>query len=259
MLLGVHLTLNKTTIHDAVARAEKLGFSAIALFTGSPLALRRPDPKNFTQLDTHLDVTIHAPYNINPASTAIKNDAKKILLNEVKAAERLDAKRIVIHPGSSTDCSRDEAIFNIREVLSELPYIIDICVETMAGKGNEMCDTLEELAAVIEGLPKHIGICLDTCHLHDAGYDLSNTVEFLNNVKDTIGFERVKIIHVNGSLNPRGSKKDRHTYLRDKFNQIPVSAIRTLVQNVPIQDIPIILERFKTEKSALADLKLLKT
>ena len=259
MILGVHLTLNGTSISDTIVRAERLGLDAAAVCIASPLSLaNRPEPDNFMPLNTTLDVSIHAPYVINPASASKKSIAEKILLNEVKAAERLGAKRIVMHPGSATDCLRDEAVSNIREVLAALPDAVDICVETMVGQGNEMCYTLEELARVVEGLPEHIGVCLDTCHLHDAGYDLTNTAEFLSKIESTVGFDRVKIIHVNGSLNERGSRKDRHAALQDKWNLIPVPAICALVQSMPIKNIPVILECFKNDDTVTADLALLK-
>ena len=259
MLIGAHLAMDGKTIEQTIARGEKLGFNAIALCIASPISLNnRPNPNSFAYQNTKLDVTIHAPYIINPASISKKGVAKKVLFNEIMSAERLGAKRIVIHPGSANDCSRDEAISNIREVLCEMPDIVDICVEMMAGKGNEMCGSLEEMALVVRDLPNHIGVCLDTCHLHDAGYDLTNTVEFLNRIQATVGFNRIKIIHVNGSLNKCGSKKDRHAALQDKYNQIPVPAIRALVQNIPVTDLPVILEIFKTDETAVNDLTLLK-
>jgi deoxyribonuclease-4 len=258
MLLGAHLSITGD-IARTVERAEKLGLDAVSIFLGSPKSLSRPSPKIFTRLDTTLDVTIHAPYVINPASPSKKDTAIKVLQSEVKAAERLGAKRIVLHPGSAVGCSHEEGLENLIEVIAAIHGSVDTCVETMAGKGRELGATFEDMKYILAAFPHTVGVCLDTCHMHDAGYDIAKVKALLESMDKSFGLSRIKIVHVNGSLNLIGSRKDRHAFLRDPLNKLHSSIIRDFVQSEEIGHLPIILETYKTEDTMIEDVEYLKT
>ena len=225
MLLGAHLSVD-STIDRTIQRAEKMGLEAVSIFSASPTSHKRQSHKHFSPLNTSLDVTVHAPYTINPASSEKKESAVKILTTEIKTAERLKANRLVIHAGSATDCTPDEAFGNLIETLNALPQGIHVAVENNARKGREICATLESLSELLRYAGKHVGVCIDTCHAYDAGIDITLTEEFIERLEFTIGLERLQILHINGSLKMFGSRKDRHANIRDDDNKIPAASLK---------------------------------
>ena len=152
---------------------------------------------------------------------------------------------LVLHPGSAVNCSREEAINNISKGLNLIldnDYNVTILLETMAGKGNEMGKTFEELKAIIDKI-KHqdkIGVCIDTCHLNDAGYDMSNFDEVLDNFDKVIGINKIGCIHVNDSKNEISSHKDRHENIG--FGTIGFDNLIKIIYNERLESIPKILE-----------------
>jgi len=254
MLLGAHLS-----IQDGIAKtiewAEELGMTAVSIFTASPKSLNRPNPKDFEKLNTALDVTIHAPYIINPASFAKKYIALKILQNEVEIAEKIGANRVVIHAGSATDGTEEACLSNLIEVINALRNTIPISVENNAGKGNEICSEFSHLALLLKEVRSHVGVCLDTCHAHDAGFNLDNLIQQFDEI---IGLNRLHVLHVNGSLNPEGSKKDRHACISDKNNHISVNTLCAIVQHPLLVKVPKIVETFEDEATVKNDLDILR-
>jgi len=122
-----------------------------------------------------LEVVVHAPYAINPASERGKAIAMEILANEVEVAERIGASILFIHPGSAVDCSTTQAVKNLTQTILSLPSGLNLALETMAGKGNELGSQLRQLRSVVESIGFHVGVCLDTCHIHDAGYLITDS------------------------------------------------------------------------------------
>jgi len=254
MLLGTHLSI-QDGVTKTIEWAEELGMTAVSIFTASPKSLNRPNPKDFAKLTTAIDVTIHAPYIINPASFAKKYIALKILQNEVEIAEKIGANRVVIHAGSATDGTEEACLFNLIEVINALPNTIPISVENNAGKGNEICSGFSPFALLLKEVRSHVGVCLDTCHAHDAGFNVDDLIQQFDEI---IGLNRLHVLHVNGSLNPKGSKKDRHACIRDKNNHISVSTLRAIVQHPLLVKVPKIVETFEDEATVKEDLDTLR-
>ena len=153
-------------------------------------------------------------------------------------------KYIVLHPGSSVKHSKEEGIKNIIEALN---YVINdddkcmIILETMAGKGSECGVTTKEIKDIIDGInSKNIGVCLDTCHLNDAGYDINNFEDYLEEFDKKIGIDKIKCVHVNDSKNIIGSHKDRHENIG--IGTIGFNTLLNVINNEKLKDVPKILE-----------------
>jgi deoxyribonuclease-4 len=149
------------------------------------------------------------------------NDKRKshismsILNNEVNRTSAIKARYLIIHPGNATDTTKEQAIKNIASSINSINKKnndVCICLETMSGKGNEIGSTFNEIKQIIDLIEnKHlIGVCLDTCHINDAGYDVAKVDDILNEFEKVIGLKYLKVIHLNDSKNIKGAKKDRH-------------------------------------------------
>ncbi|XQP55667.1 MAG: deoxyribonuclease IV [Mycoplasmoidaceae bacterium] len=195
------------------------------IYTGSPQSIAR-QPINKLKIDElhkalkekHIpieDVIVHAPYIINCANSDAKKwtFAKNFLKQEVDRVNQIGAKFLVLHPGSNAN--KDEGIKQIAEAINYVNKTnnnVVICLETMAGKGNEIGSKFEELKAIIKLVENKnlVGVCLDTCHISDAGYDMKDPSATLKIFDDIIGLKYLRVIHINDSLNDKGAHKDRH-------------------------------------------------
>lgn len=164
-----------------------------------------------------LDVVVHAPYlinlgNLNPDKYQVSYN---LLVTEIDRTIKMGCRYLVLHPGASMDYDRNESLNQIARLLNDAiktnPSIV-ILLETMAGKGSEVGKTFEEIAYLIERIDRKesIGVCLDTCHINDGGYDLSNPDLILQEFDKVIGLNYLKVCHINDSKNPIGAHKDRH-------------------------------------------------
>lgn len=257
MIIGAHLSTDVGSINDAVEKAKDLGLGALSICIGDPTSFSRPKNQVKIQKTFDIPLIVHAPFVFNMASTSKKDYARKVLKEEVRIAILSGAQIIVIHPGSATDCDRDTAVSNIRDVLLSLPTGITICVETMAGLGNQMGSTIKEMGNILVNMPNHIGMCIDTCHIHDAGYSIGKSDDYFKEVEMVIGLERIKHVHINGSLNALGSKKDRHANIRDENNMIPLLDIRKFIRNPCLKDVPMVIETYRNDIELLDDLSAL--
>lgn len=166
---------------------------------------------------------------------------------EIRRTEALrKAKQIVLHPGAHVGAGEDKGIKRIIEGLNEVitrDQSVQIALETMAGKGSECGRSFEELARIIDGV-KHnekISVCIDTCHIHDAGYDIVHSFDLvLDEFNKVIGLDKLKVIHLNDSKNPLGSKKDRHQLIGHGY--IGFDALCYIAHHELLEDIPKILE-----------------
>ena len=154
--------------------------------------------------------------------------------------------KIVLHPGSAVNVSREEGLKNIIEALNK---VFDrtsdtiVLLETMAGKGNELGINIEEIKTIIDGIKdqNRIGVCLDTCHLNDSGIDINQFDEYLDLFDKEIGLERIKCVHVNDSMNPIGAHKDRHQNIG--YGTIGFDTLcNNVIYNKRLEGIPFILE-----------------
>ena len=163
------------------------------------------------------DVVVHAPYlinlgNLNPDKYQVSYN---LLVTEIDRTIKMGCRYLVLHPGASMDYDRNDSLNQIARLLNDAiktnPSIV-ILLETMAGKGSEVGKTFEEIAYLIERIDRKesIGVCLDTCHINDGGYDLSNPDAILAEFDKVIGLDYLKVCHINDSKNPIGAHKDRH-------------------------------------------------
>ncbi len=225
MLLGSHVSMSKG-LEGAVKEAISYNATTFMIYTGAPQNTRRSPIEKLKVEEGHklmkengiTEFVVHAPYIINMASW--KEDtyqlARDFLKLELERTEKMGSKYLVMHPGAFTDKDADygiERIINgLNEVLTD-DIDVTLCLETMAGKGTEIGRNFEELARIIDGVNlKHkIGVCFDTCHVHDAGYDIVNDLDgVMKQFDEIIGLDKLYVYHINGSLNKLGAKKDRH-------------------------------------------------
>lgn len=196
------------------------------------------------------DVIVHAPYIINLANPDPEKRAFAIsfLTEEVKRTYHMKAKQIVLHPGSAVGKDRDEAIKWIAEGVKAVientkEMDVKIALETMAGKGNEVGKTFEELKRIIDLVdePGRVSVCFDTCHTHDAGYDVKeNFNQVIEHFDQVVGKSYISVFHINDSKNPIGASKDRHENFG--FGHLGFDALIHIVYHPDFQNVPKILE-----------------
>lgn len=194
------------------------------------------------------DVVVHAPYIINLANS-IKPETFELAVNflkqEIKRCAAIGVTRMVLHPGSHVKAGQEIGLNKIVEGLNlalEEDDTVHIALETMAGKGSELGKTFSEIKYIIDHVEKShlLGVCLDTCHLHDAGYDVTHFDEILDQFEETFGLDKLLVVHVNDSKNERGAHKDRHENIG--YGYIGFEALNQIVNNDRIKDVPKILE-----------------
>ena len=194
------------------------------------------------------DVIIHAPYIVNLANNKDIdkfNFAVNFLKQELQRAQTLGIKKIVLHPGSHVGLGVKEGLNNI---INGLNLVLDeekgpiICLETMAGKGTELGKTFEEIKTIIDGVKNNqrLLVCLDTCHLNDAGYDVTNFDNLLKEFDKIIGLNKIGCIHINDSKNEKGAHKDRHENIG--LGKIGFENLIKIIYSKNLKEVPKILE-----------------
>ena len=194
------------------------------------------------------DVIIHAPYIVNLANNKDIdkfNFAVNFLKQELQRAQTLGIKKIVLHPGSHVGLGVKEGLNNI---INGLNLVLDeekgpiICLETMAGKGTELGKTFEEIKTIIDGVKNNqrLLVCLDTCHLNDAGYDVTNFDNLLKEFDKIIGLNKIGCIHINDSKNEKGSHKDSHENIG--LGKIGFENLIKIIYSKNLKEVPKILE-----------------
>ena len=194
-----------------------------------------------------LDVVVHAPYLINLGNLNKEKSevSYNILLNEIDRTINMGCRYLVLHPGASMDYDRNESLNQIASLLNKAislyPNIV-ILIETMAGKGSEVGKTFEEVAYIINQIERKesIGVCLDTCHINDGGYNLNDLDKVLAHFDKVIGLNYLKVCHVNDSKNPVGAHKDRHENFG--FGHIGFDTLINFIYHPLLQDKIFILE-----------------
>ena len=258
MLIGSHVSMSgKKMLEGSAEEAHQFGESTFMIYTGAPQNTRR---KNINDLNIEKghkvmeqyglsNIVVHAPYIINIANTTkpeVYELGVNFLQNEIERTQAIGAKDIVLHPGAHVGAGADKGINQIIKGLNEVlthDHDVRIALETMAGKGTEIGRSFEELARIIDGVTHNdrLSICFDTCHTHDAGYNIKNDFDgVLNEFDKIIGIDRIKVVHVNDSKNEQGAHKDRHEYIG--FGYIGFDALNNVVHHEAFKDIPKILE-----------------
>lgn len=261
--IGSHVSMANGLL-GASEEASSYNANTCMIYTGAPQNTNRKpiDKLKIAEGQAHMlehgisDIVVHAPYIINLASykSNIFSLAIEFLVKEIERTEAVGSNYIVLHPGSFTDKDLDYGINRIIEGLNNVldksmkPYIL---LETMAGKGSEVGYRFEHIAKIIEkvSLNEKIGVCFDTCHTHDSGYDIINNFDGIMEEFDTIiGLDRLKVFHINGSLNKQGARKDRHANIGADENNpkgkdyIGFNAINYIVHHEVANNKPLILE-----------------
>ncbi len=259
LIIGSHVSFNnKEQLLGSVKEALSYNANTFMIYTGSTQSTSRSELRDECtyeayklMLENNIDsnnVIVHAPYIINLANR--KDEDKYIfycdfLANELDRCKKLGLNKIVLHPGSATTCTKEEAIKNI---IDGINYVYNkttdtmILLEFMAGKGTEVGTSIDELKCIIDGIndKDRIGVCLDTCHMNDSGVDISKFNDFLSEFDSKIGISKIKCVHVNDSLNDLGSHKDRHANIG--YGTIGFDNIINVVYCDKLNNIPFILE-----------------
>lgn len=258
LLIGSHVGFKKDSqLLGSLKEALSYGANTFMFYTGAPQNTNRYPIQDGLTLDAlslmkdngmdYSKVVVHAPYIINLAND--KDPEKfmfsvRFLQEELERCELLGIKKVVLHPGSHVGLGKDIAISNIAKGLNMIlgTHPVTILLETMAGKGTEVGSSLEEVRRIIDLVDdkEHIGVCLDTCHLNDAGYDMNDFDKFLEEFDAVIGLDKIGCIHINDSKNVRGAHKDRHENFG--FGTIGFDTLIDIVYNEKLKDVPKILE-----------------
>ena len=258
LIIGSHVGFNKSSqLLGSLEEALRYGSNTFMFYTGAPQnTARYPIDDSLTYLalekmkENDIDyskVIVHAPYIVNLANR-LDNDkfnfAVNFLIQEVERCDTLGIMNLVLHPGSHVGQGVEEGI---RNIVNGLNLVLDkgnvtILLETMSGKGTEIGRNFDEIKQIIDGVndKNKIGVCMDTCHLHDSGYDVSDFDKILDEFDEKIGLKYLKCIHINDSKNIRGAKKDRHENIG--YGEIGFDNLIRIIYNERLQDIPKILE-----------------
>ncbi|WP_432355232.1 deoxyribonuclease IV [Sporosarcina sp. A2] len=258
ILIGSHVSMSgKEMLLGSSKDAAAFGATTFMIYTGAPQNTRRKpiEELNIDAGQAHMSenglssMVVHAPYIINIANS-VKPETFRLgvdfLQEEIRRTEALGANQIVLHPGAHVGEGVDKGIAKIIEGLDEVlseDANVRIALETMAGKGTECGRNFEELARIFDGVKNsdRLSVCFDTCHVHDAGYDIVTDFEsVLEEFDHFIGRDRISVIHVNDSKNVRGAGKDRHENIG--FGHIGFDPLHYIVHHPSFTNVPKILE-----------------
>ncbi|ENY54212.1 deoxyribonuclease IV [Metamycoplasma alkalescens] len=252
--IGSHISFAKPDYLEKAAKESiENGANCMMIYLGPPQTTMRVAKENY-HLEQYQalyakkikpeDIIVHAPYIVNPSNPAKRSFAVDFLVQEIKRMNYINAKYLVLHPGAHTTYTIKEAkeslICSLKEILAQTKDVV-IVLETMAGNGSNFCNNFEILKEIIDEInSERIQICLDTCHIWDAGYNLKNYDAFKKYLKDNDFLKHIKVIHLNDSKNELNSKKDRHANLNQGY--IGLETLKKFVFDKDFDNIPIILE-----------------
>lgn len=258
--LGSHVGMKAPNyFYGSILESISYGANACMIYTGAPSNTKRKPVERLKIDQAHAlmkeqswdryRVIVHAPYLINLANTIkpeVAQFGQEFLASELKRVQAFGATTLVLHPGASLKADANVAI---QSIIDRLNAVLDaddssICIalETMAGKGSELGSTFEQLAHIRSGIHKQerIKICLDTCHIHDAGYDLHAFDTVLAHFDAVLGLDQLACIHLNDSKNERGTHKDRHANIGEGY--IGFDCLYAIAHHPKLQDVTKILE-----------------
>lgn len=262
LIIGSHVSYkNDTQLLGSVEEALGYGSNTFMFYTGAPQNTRRGNINDILTYQAYQkmkknnialeNIICHAPYIVNLCNDEKFDFSVSFLKQEMERCEQLGITKLVLHPGSSVGLERNHAVSNIIKglnIILDNNYNVVICLETMAGKGTEVGKNFEELKFIIDHIKNHakIGVCLDTCHIHDAGYDLNDFDSILEEFNQVIGIDYLKCVHVNDSKNIMGSHKDRHENIG--YGNIGFHNLLKVIYHKKLEGIPKILETPYIEK-----------
>ncbi len=255
LYIGSHLSSSKGFLAMG-KEALRMGANTFQFFTRNPRGSKAKaiDPEDAMKLrelmDTHgfAKVIAHAPYTLNACSSNpdTREFAFQTMADDLERMEYLPGQLYNFHPGSHTGLGAEKGIQLIADMLNQIlkpEQTTTVLLETMSGKGSEVGRSFEELQGILERveLGDHMGVCLDTCHVYDAGYDIVNDLDGVLEIFDrVIGLNRLKAIHLNDSMNPMGSHKDRHQKIGQ--GSIGLEAMERIINHPALRGLPFALE-----------------
>lgn len=253
--IGSHLSIAKG-YYKAAQVATDIGANTFQFFTRNPRggSVKKLDMEDISAFSTHITrhqfapILAHAPYTMNLCAekTTTAEFAESVFVEDLERLEKTPCSLYNFHPGSHTGQGEAVAIKKVVEVLSKHntgQWQSKILLETMSGKGTEIGYTFEQLKSIIDGVDynDNIGVCMDTCHIYSAGYDIVTDLEgVLEKFDNIIGLDRLYAIHLNDSLTPFASRKDRHAEIG--MGTIGMAAILAFISHPAITNLPILLE-----------------
>lgn len=254
--LGAHLSASKGFV-NMYETALSIGANTFQFFTRNPRGGKAKDIdiadiKKFSELvnanASFGTVLAHAPYTLNACSAKadVRTFALETFKDDIARMELIPNQLYNFHPGSHVGQGEEKGIEQIAEILNEVIFedmTTTVLLETMAGKGSEIGKTFEELNEIIKRVEQSdkVGVCLDTCHVHDGGYDIVNSLdEVLEQFDKVIGIDRLKALHLNDSKNPIGAHKDRHEKIGEGY--IGINAFEKIVNHPVLSTLPMFLE-----------------
>ena len=259
LIIGSHVSFSfKDQLLGSVNEALSYNANTFMFYTGSTQSTQRSVINEELTYEAYKkmvegginssNVIVHAPYIVNFAN---RKDEDKYMFyvnffsEELSRVKTLGFDKIVLHPGSAVNCSREEGLKNISDAINlvfEKTSETKILLEFMAGKGNELGTSIDELKQIIDNIKEkdRIRVCLDTCHMNDSGIDINDFDSFLDSFDSKIGISYISCVHVNDSKNLIGSHKDRHENIG--YGTIGFDALNKVVHNERLKGIPFILE-----------------
>jgi deoxyribonuclease-4 len=271
-MIGCHLSSSKGFLAMG-KEAVRIGANTFQFFTRNPRgsAAKPLDEKDiaaylsFASENGLQAILAHAPYTLNPcaADSGLRNFAKITMADDLMRLEHLPGNYYSFHPGSHVSQGTEVGIEYIVELLNEVikpAQFTTILLETMSGKGSEIGRSFEELRTIIDGvhLKEHLGVCLDTCHVFDADYDIVNSLDaVLYDFDRIIGLNRLKAVHLNDSMNPIASHKDRHEKIG--AGNIGIDAFERIINHTALRELPFYLETPSDIEGYAEEISLLKS
>ena len=271
-IIGSHLSTSKG--YESMGKtAVEIGANTFQFFTRNPRGskAKKIDPEDISKLikisneNQFGTLLAHAPYTLNPASAkdSVREFAKITMEDDLHRMEFLPNSYYNFHPGSHTGLGVEKGIEHIIELLNDIMnenQTTTILLEAMSGKGTEIGSKFKELKTIIDGveLKEKIGVCIDTCHIHEAGYDIINNLDGVLEEFDTIiGLDKLKAVHLNDSKNPTGAKKDRHEKIGE--GTLGIETIKKVINHKSLRDLPFFLETPNEIEGYAKEIELLKS
>lgn len=257
LLIGCHVSFDKDKqLVKSTEEAISYGANTFMFYTGAPqntnrskISKEKTEEAHQLMRQHHIDpnkVIVHAPYIINLANRDNLDFGIRFLTEELNRCSQLGISYLVLHPGSHVGQGVEQGLQNIIDGLNTV-FLNDhsqvkILLESMAGKGSELGKNFQELKTILDGVKdnERLGVCLDTCHLNDAGYKMDEFDQVLAEFDQIIGIDKIGCIHINDSKNPIGAHKDRHENIG--FGTIPFEHLLHIIYHPQLENIPKILE-----------------
>ena len=253
MIIGSHVSFKgQEQIIGSINEALNYGANTFMFYTGAPQNTNRsPIDIELVNLgkkvlkEQNIDINniiVHAPYIINPANRNNEDFNVSFLREEIRRVESLGVTLLVLHPGSHVGLGIEQGLKNVVYLLNRAmtnDMNVTICLETMAGKGTELCSKFEEIKYILDNVDvkNKLKVCLDTCHVFDSGYKLDGVIDEFDKI---IGLNKLACIHINDSKNGLGSHKDRHENIG--LGLIGFDSIMNIINDSRLKDVPKILE-----------------